>query len=142
MLVVIQCLEAWRYYLKGAKIEFEIWTDYKNLQYFMISQKLNCRQACWALYLLHFNFILKHVPGKSMGKANGLSQRADWQEGVENDNKNRTLIKLEWVKEVEMLVEDRSLRERIKKAQEGNEKVVKVVEELKRTGMKSLRDKE
>jgi len=41
-----------------------------------------------------------------------------------------------------MLVEDRSLRERIKKAQEGNEKVVKVVEELKRTGMKSLRDKE
>jgi len=61
---------------------------------------------------------------------------------VENDNKNRTLIKLEWVKEVEMLVEDRSLRERIKKAQEGNEKVVKVVEELKRTGMKSLRDKE
>ena len=61
---------------------------------------------------------------------------------MENDNKNRTLIKLEWVKEVEMLVEDRSLRERIKKAQEGNEKVVKVVEELKRTGMKSLRDKE
>jgi len=77
-----------------------------------------------------------------MGKADGLSQRADWQEGVENDNKNRTLIRLEWVKEVEMLVEDRSLRERIKKAQEGNEKVVKVVEELKRTGMKSLRDKE
>jgi len=142
MLVVIQCLEAWRYYLKGAKIEFEIWTDYKNLQYFMISQKLNCRQACWALYLSHFNFILKYVSGKSMGKADGLSQRADWQEGVENDNKNRTLIKLEWVKEVEMLVEDRSLRERIKKAQEGNEKVVKVVEELKRAGMKSLRDKE
>jgi len=77
-----------------------------------------------------------------MGKANGLSQRADWQEGVENDNENRTLIKLEWVKEVEMLVEDRSLRERIKKAQERNEKVVKVVEELKRAGMKSLRDKE
>jgi len=77
-----------------------------------------------------------------MGKANGLSQRADWQEGVENDNKKRTLIRLEWVKEVEMLVEDRSLRERIKKAQERNEKVVKVVEELKRTGMKSLRDKE
>jgi len=41
-----------------------------------------------------------------------------------------------------MLVEDRSLRERIKKAQERNEKVVKVVEELKRAGMKSLRDKE
>ena len=41
-----------------------------------------------------------------------------------------------------MLVEDRSLREKIKKAQEGDEKVVKVVEELKRAGMKSLRDEE
>jgi len=41
MLAVIQCLEAWRYYLEGAKLEFEIWTDHKNLQYFMTSQKLN-----------------------------------------------------------------------------------------------------
>ena len=39
-----------------------------------------------------------------------------------------------------MLVEDRSLKERIKKAQEGDKKVVKVIEELKRAGMKSLRD--
>ena len=43
MLAVIRCLEAWRHYLEGAKLEFEIWTDHKNLQYFMISQKLNCR---------------------------------------------------------------------------------------------------
>ena len=45
MLAVIRCLEAWRYYLEGAKLEFEIWTNYKNLQYFMTSQKLNQRQA-------------------------------------------------------------------------------------------------
>jgi len=31
MLAVIRCLEAWRHYLEGAKLEFEIWTDYKNL---------------------------------------------------------------------------------------------------------------
>jgi len=41
MLVVIRCLEAWGYYLEGAKLEFEIWMDHKNLQYFMTSQKLN-----------------------------------------------------------------------------------------------------
>ena len=41
-----------------------------------------------------------------------------------------------------MLVEDGSLKERIKKAQKGDEKVVKVVEKLKRAGMKSLRDEE
>ena len=37
-----------------------------------------------------------------------------------------------------MLVEDRSLKERIKKAQEGDKKVVKAVEELRSMGMKSL----
>jgi len=95
MLAVIRCLEVWRYYLEGAKLKFEIWTDHKNLQYFMTSQKLNCRQARWALYLLQFNFILKHVPGKSIGKADGLSRRLDWQEGVERDNKDQKLIKPE-----------------------------------------------
>jgi len=35
MLAVIRCLEAWRHYLEGAKLEFEIWMDHKNLQYFM-----------------------------------------------------------------------------------------------------------
>jgi len=95
MLAVIRCLEAWRHYLKGAKLEFEIWTNHKNLQYFMISQKLNQQQAQWALYLLQFNFTLKHVPGKSMGKADRLSRRPDWQKGVEKDNEDRTLIRPE-----------------------------------------------
>ena len=37
ILAVIRCLEAWRHYLEGAKLEFEIWIDHKNLQYFMAS---------------------------------------------------------------------------------------------------------
>jgi len=45
MLAVIRCLEAWRHYLEGAKLEFKIWTDHKNLQYFITSQKLNRRQV-------------------------------------------------------------------------------------------------
>ena len=51
------------------------------------------------------------------------------------------LIKLEWIRGVEMLVEDENLRERIKKAQEKDKKVIKAVEELKKAEMKSLRDK-
>ena len=78
-------------------MQFEIWTDHKNLQYFMTSQKLNHRQARWVLYLSRFNFVLKHIPGKSIGKVDGLSRRPNWQEGVENNNKNRTLIKPKWV---------------------------------------------
>jgi len=41
MLAVIRCLEAWRHFLEGTRTKFEIWTDHKNLQYFMSNQKLN-----------------------------------------------------------------------------------------------------
>ena len=41
ILVVIRCLEVWRHFLEGAKGKFEIWSDHKNLEYFMSNQKLN-----------------------------------------------------------------------------------------------------
>jgi len=41
MLVVIRCLESWRYFLEGTAVKFEIWTDHKNLEYFIKAQKLN-----------------------------------------------------------------------------------------------------
>jgi len=41
-----------------------------------------------------------------------------------------------------MLVEEENLRKRIKRAQEEDERVVKAVEELKKTGVKILRDEE
>jgi len=77
MLVVVRCLEAWRYFLKGTVVKFEIWTDHKNLEYFIKVQKLNRRQARWALYLSRFDFTLKHVPESKIGKADSLSRRPD-----------------------------------------------------------------
>ena len=41
MLVVIRCLEVWRYFLEGMTVKFKIWTDHKNLKYFIKMQKLN-----------------------------------------------------------------------------------------------------
>jgi len=63
--------------LEGAKFKFEIWTNYKNLEYFMKAQKLNRRQAIWVLYLSRFDFTLKHILGIKMGKTNRLSRRLD-----------------------------------------------------------------
>jgi len=51
ILAIIRRLEVWRHSLEGAQYKFEIWTDHKNLEYFMKVQKLNWRQARWALYL-------------------------------------------------------------------------------------------
>ena len=35
MLVIIRGLESWRHLLEGVQFKFEIWTDHKNLEYFM-----------------------------------------------------------------------------------------------------------
>ena len=45
MLAVMRGLEAWRHLLEEVQTKFEIWTDHKNLEYFMKAQKLNRRQA-------------------------------------------------------------------------------------------------
>jgi len=41
MLVIIRGLENWRHLLESAQFKFEIWTDHKNLEYFIKAQKLN-----------------------------------------------------------------------------------------------------
>jgi len=147
MLAVIRCLEVWRHFLEGATIKFEIWTDHKNLEYFMKAQKLNRKQARWALYLLRFNFMLKHVPGSKMGKADSLSRRLDWQVGVEKDNEDQKLVKQEWLEvrkteTLEIIVDKVDLLEEVRKSKVRDDEVVKVVEEIKKAGVKMLRDEE
>ena len=51
MLAIIRALEEWRHFSEGASYKFEIWTDHRNLEYFMSAKKLNCRQARWSLTL-------------------------------------------------------------------------------------------
>ena len=77
MLAIIRALEEWRHFLEGAPHKFEIWTDHKNLEYFMSAKKLNRRQARWSLTLARFDFLMHHRPGKTMGKSDALSRRAD-----------------------------------------------------------------
>jgi len=147
MLAVVRCLEAWRHFLKETTIRFEIWTDYKNLEYFIKAQKLNRRQARWALYLSRFNFMLKHVPGSKMGKADSLSRRPDWEVGVERDNEDETLVKPEWLEvrrteRIEIIVEGVDLLEKVRKSKVKDDKVVKAMEEIKQVEVKILRNNE
>ena len=145
ILAIVRGLEVWRHLLEGAQFKFEIWMDHKNLEYFMKAQKLNRRQARWALYLSRFDFILKHVAGSKMGKADGLSQRADWKVGVDKDNENQIFIKDNWICSMyEVVVEgpEVDLLEKIKKARSKNEDVIRVVEEMKKAGVKELRGNE
>jgi len=147
MLVVVRYLEAWRHFLEGAVEKFEIWTDHKNLKYFMKVQKLNRRQAKWALYLSRFNFMLKHILGRKMEKADSLSRRPNWEVGVEKDNENEMLVKPEWLeirrmKIVEIIVDRVDLLEEVRKSKVKDNEVVKAIEKMKKAGVKMLRDEE
>ena len=112
----------------------------------MKAQKLNRRQARWSLYLSRFDFALKHVAGKSIGRADSLSRRVDWTEGVEKDIENQIMLKEEWleVRAMEQLIEgpEEEIVKRIKEARDKDEEVIKVVEEMKKAGVKTLKDEE
>jgi len=94
MLAIIRALEEWRHFLEGARHLVEIWTDHKNLEYFMTAKKLNRRQARWSLYLACFDFKLIHRPGRSIGKPDALLQRLDHGNGA-SDNEDVILLRPE-----------------------------------------------
>ena len=136
MLAVDRCLETWKHFLERITEKFEIWTDHKNLEYFIKVQKLNQRQARQTLYLSRFSFTLKHVLGSKIEKANSLNKRPDQEIGVKKDNEDKILVKLEWLEVrrsevVEIIVDGVDLLEEVRKSKVKDNKVVKVVEEIK-----------
>jgi len=107
----------------------------------MKAQKLNRRQTRWALYLLRFDFMLKHVPGTRMGKTDRLSRRSDWKVGVEKDNENQVFIKDNWICSLqEVVIEgpEVGILEKMKKAKSKDKHIVRVVEEIKKVKVREL----
>ena len=67
--------------------------------------------------------------------------------GAEKDNEDQRLVKLEWLEvrkteTVEIIVDGVDLLEEVRKSKVKDNKIVKAVEEMKRAGVKMLRDKE
>ena len=96
-----------------------------------------------------FDFVLKHMASKSMGRADSLSRRADWAEEVERDNKNQVMLKKKWLEiramdRKQWLIEGakEEIIERIKKSEARDDEVIKAVEEMKKAGVKVLRNEE
>ena len=71
-----------------------------------------------------------------MEKADSLSRRPDQEIGVEKDNKDETLVKPEQLevrkaKVVEIIVDEVDLLKKVKQSKVRDDKVIKVVEEMK-----------
>jgi hypothetical protein len=149
MLAIIRAMEEWRHFLEGAEHQFEVWTDHKNLEYFMTAKKLNRRQARWSLFLARFDFQLHHRPGKSMGKSDALSRRADHGTGS-GDNSNITLLtpaffSVRALEGLEAVGEERDILKDVRKGtrdDEHEEAIAKVVKELKTTHNRLVRSAE
>ena len=80
-----------------------------------------------------------------MGKANRLSWQLDWKVGVENDNNNQVFIKDCWLHSLYKVVIDGpevDIVEKIRKARSKDEEVVRIVENMKKTGIKMLQEEE
>jgi len=89
--------------------------------------------------------MLKHVPGTRMGKANRLSRRPYWKVGIDKDNENQIIIKDNWLHRLEKVIIEGSeveILEKIKRARGKSEKVVRIVKEIKKAGVKVIQEKE
>lgn len=144
MLAIIRALEEWRHYLEGTEHKFEIWTDHKNLEYFMSAKKLNRRQARWSLFLSRFHFSLHHRPGTKSLKPDALSRRPDHGKG-ENDNDNITLLKPELFRiqalkqgQSGLTTQENALLKEIRGAKDLDDSVIKAVTELQKSGSKKI----
>ena len=60
MLAVIEGLKDWRNFLEGLPCPFKIITNHSNLEFWRTAQDLSRQQACWALWLSHFQFHIIH----------------------------------------------------------------------------------
>ena len=80
-----------------------------------------------------------------MEKTDGLSRRSDWKVDVERDNKNQIFIKDNWIHSIqEVVIEgpEVEILEKIKRARDKDEEVVRIVEEMRKAEVKAIRGEE
>jgi hypothetical protein len=79
LLAIVDCFKAWQRYLEGSLHMVQVFTDHKNLEYFMITKVLNRRQACWAQELAGVDFKIFYRKGTSNGKPDVLSRCLEYR---------------------------------------------------------------
>lgn len=78
LLIIVNTFKQWRVYLKRPKHKVQIYSDYKNLLYFMFIKVLIRRQVCWAEELSQYYFWILYWKGSDNAKADALSQWSDY----------------------------------------------------------------
>ncbi|QRW20625.1 Retrotransposable element Tf2 protein [Rhizoctonia solani] len=78
LLAIIKALEEWRIFLEATDKPTQVFTDHRNLEYWMQARTFNRRHAQWRIFLSNFNFEIHYCPGKQLGKPDALSRQLDY----------------------------------------------------------------
>jgi hypothetical protein len=91
LLAVVKSLENWRTYLAGSPHKVIVFTDHMNLQYWRDPHKISRRVARQVLRLAEYDIELRHIPGKTNGRADALSRLPNYNQG-EDDNEDVVVL--------------------------------------------------
>lgn len=100
-LAIVDSFQEWRHFLECAIHLVTVYTDCKNLKYFMSAHVLNRHQARWNMSLSQFDFIITYQLGKQQGLSDALLRRSYFTPKVGEvtfDQQYTTLLKPEQFK--------------------------------------------
>ena len=72
---MVKSFEIWRPKLVNTAKPVKVYTDHRNLEYFMTTKQLNRQQARWAKFLSEFNFKIIYRSRKQSKKPNIPTQQ-------------------------------------------------------------------
>ncbi len=90
LLAIVDSFKQWKVYLKESRHQIQVYTDHKNLLYFIITKVLNRRQIRWLKKLLSYNFQIQYQKESENLKADVLSRRADHM--TDKSQVNQTIL--------------------------------------------------
>ena len=77
LLAVVEAFKQWRVYLEGPASPVKVYTDHKNLEYFITACTTSRRHARWASTLAAYTYNIIYRRGAVNGQSDALSRRAD-----------------------------------------------------------------
>jgi hypothetical protein len=125
---VVHALKIWRHYLIGNKCE--IYTDHKSLKYIFTQPDMNLRQRRWLELVKDYNLEIHYHPGKANVVADALSKKS-YEKAVpksaqlqgEMARLNVHVVPQGYVRQLSV---QPTLEEKIQKAQEADENLMKI----------------
>jgi hypothetical protein len=91
LLAVVMSLDNWRSFLAGSPHKVIVYSDHQNLLYWKEPHKISRCIAREVLRLSEYNIEICHIKGTANERADTLSRRPDYDQGVE-DNANVTVL--------------------------------------------------